>query len=649
MLTENDFPFLSVQNYDSTLKKIELAWEHFIAGEIITDFNLPRYPVFESWKRSMQMGVPHNLKKAPLKLDGLGVMAEKERHHDLFNIIDPYLDNIFKIFHNENMAVTFSNEKGIILAIKSGIIMQKKCNSDNYVVGASWNENDCGTNGIGTSLHTCKAIQIFATEHYCKIAHTINCSSALIKEPYSEIVLGVLTLTTHKDIVPAHTLNWTISEAQKIEKAIQYRFQEESMSLLNCLFEMNEQPCIICKTDGEISKINKSAQIMFDVKVGEKIDSNFENFPKYFLSHELYDAPCKVVCYKTEQSYIATIIPWSIGNYVIGAIVYFQKENLLPNQLSIAKMSDICSNFNCIIGKNASLRQVINLADKFSDSDMPILITGETGTGKEVLARAIHSNSNRKERPFLPVNCGAIPKELISSELFGYVEGAFTGTQKGGRIGKIEASSGGTLFLDEICEMPIDMQVYLLRVLEEGTITRVGSNKAIPINLRIICATNKDIWNEVEAGHFRKDLYYRLNTIELQLPPLRCRRDDIILLAEYFLKQKSNDFKLSTDAMEVLMGYSWPGNIRELKSVINRAVLLSKKSIITSSELFIPYKKLEPIHYIFDIETKINEKQLTPDKIRQAIKECGGNKSLAARRLDVSRMTLYRKIKKYGL
>ncbi|MBP7221810.1 MAG: sigma-54-dependent Fis family transcriptional regulator [Sedimentibacter sp.] len=545
MLKKDDFPFLSVQNYESTLKKIESAWENFIKGEVIPDFNLPRKPVFESWKRSKQMKVPFDLKKAPLRLNKSELAAEKESKYDLYRIIDSFLDNIYKVFHDENMAVSFSNERGIIMSIRAGKAMQEKYCLISAIPGSSLSESDCGTNSIGTSLYTWKPIQIYATEHYCKTAHTLNSSSALIREPSSGIVLGVLTLTTHKDIVPAHTLNWTISEAEKIQNAIQY----------------------------------------------------------------------------------------------------FQKENSFANIINNYKATGDCGEFKCIIGKNPSFNNVINLAYKFSDSDMPVLITGDTGTGKEVLARAIHNRSSRKDKTFLPVNCGAIPKELISSELYGYVEGAFTGTQKGGRIGKIEASSGGTLFLDEICEMPVDMQIYLLRALEEGTITRVGSNKAIPVNLRIICATNKDIREEVKKGNFRKDLYYRLNGVELHLPTLRERGDDIILLAEHFMKLKSNELKLSEDAVKVLMEYSWPGNVRELKSVINRAVLISSNFIITSNEIHITDNKQE----LEKSKQEINEKQLTSEKIKQVINECKGNKTLAANHLDISRMTLYRKIKELNL
>lgn len=545
MLKEDDFPFLSVQNYESTLKKIESTWENFIKGETIPDFNLPRNPIFESWKRSKQMKVPFDLKKAPLRLNKSELAAEKESKYDLYRIIDSFLDNIFKIFHDENMAVSFSNERGIVMSVRAGKAMQEKCGLISFMPGSSLRESDFGTNSIGTSLYTKKPIQVYATEHYCETAHTLNCSSALIREPSSGIVLGVLTLTTHKNIVPAHTLNWTISEAEKIQNAIKY---------------------------------------------------------------------------------------------------HFQKENAFANILNNYKPTGDCGEFKCIIGKNPAFSHVIDLAYKFSDSDMPVLITGETGTGKEVLARAIHNRSSRKDKTFLPVNCGAIPKELISSELYGYVEGAFTGTQKGGRMGKIEASSGGTLFLDEICEMPVDMQIYLLRVLEEGTITRVGSNKAIPVNLRIICATNKDIREEVKKGNFRKDLYYRLNGIELHLPTLRERGDDIILLAEHFLKLKSNELKMSEDAVKVLMDYSWPGNVRELKSVINRAALISSNSIITSNEIHITDNKQE-----LEKKQEIKAKQLTSEIIKQVINECKGNKTLAANRLDISRMTLYRKIKELNL
>ena len=229
--------------------------------------------------------------------------------------------------------------------------------------------------------------------------------------------------------------------------------------------------------------------------------------------------------------------------------------------------------FEQVIGKNEKFMKIVAYAKKIADSKSTVLITGESGTGKEVFAQAIHNYSIRKDEPFIAVNCGAIPRTLIESELFGYEDGAFTGAKKGGNAGKFEIAEGGTIFLDEIGEMPIDMQIKLLRVIEAGVITRIGSSIEIPIDVRIIAATNKNLKNEVENGNFRKDLYYRLNVLPIYLPPLRERREDIPEFINYYMEKTAEKLNkqainISEEYMKYLIDYDWPGNVRELENVI---------------------------------------------------------------------------------
>jgi transcriptional regulator with PAS, ATPase and Fis domain len=292
--------------------------------------------------------------------------------------------------------------------------------------------------------------------------------------------------------------------------------------------------------------------------------------------------------------------------------------------------------------------EVIEYAKKVSDSKSTILITGESGTGKEVFAQAIHNYGNRKEEPFVAINCGAIPRNLMESELFGYEEGAFTGAKKGGAPGKFEIADGGTLMLDEIGDMPIDMQIKLLRVIEEGVIIRIGGTRQIPINVRIVAATNKDLIQEVEQGNFRLDLYYRLNVLPIHLPALRERREDIADIAHYFMKSISKrlnkkEVYIDNEMIQHLKQYDWPGNIRELENVVER--------MINTQTLPLEFtgKRYSSTVLSEDKEECVDLEQMEIRLIKKALIRCEDNITLAAKALGVGRNTLYRKMDKYQI
>jgi transcriptional regulator with PAS, ATPase and Fis domain len=309
--------------------------------------------------------------------------------------------------------------------------------------------------------------------------------------------------------------------------------------------------------------------------------------------------------------------------------------------------------FDDIIGESNQLKSALNLAAAAAKSDSNVLLLGESSVGKEMFAQAIHNASNRSNEPFFAINCAALPRELISSELFGYEEGAFTGARKGGNPGKFELADQGTLFLDEIGEMPIDLQGTLLRFLEEGTLIRLGGREQIPVNVRIIAATNKKLLEEVKKGNFRLDLYYRLEVIDIKIPPLRERKNDIPDLIHYFIHNMGPRLGkaitgIDSKAMSVLLNYDWPGNVRELNNVIERAIHFSSGSILTA-EVLPPEMTTGNKEFLPEMGETLNKDLMEEQLIIKCLRKHRGNKSLAAAELGMSRATIYRKISKYSI
>ena len=313
-----------------------------------------------------------------------------------------------------------------------------------------------------------------------------------------------------------------------------------------------------------------------------------------------------------------------------------------------------------LVGQAPAIRQIYGVVEKVASTPSTVLITGESGTGKELIARALHENSARHAGPFIKINCAAIPKTLMESELFGYEKGAFTGAV-GAKPGRFELAHGGTLFLDEIGEIPVEMQVKLLRVLQESEFERVGGIKTIKVDVRLVTATNRDLVQDISAGSFREDLYYRLNVVPIHIPPLRERREDIPLLVEHFLAKFNDRLKkqidsVSADAISRLISYHWPGNIRELENLMERTMLFCERSEIQVSDLPPEIGGLPPasaagspnaasLKEAVRAETERVEREL----IQKALDETGGNVTQAARKLKISRKSLQTKMKELGL
>jgi len=325
-----------------------------------------------------------------------------------------------------------------------------------------------------------------------------------------------------------------------------------------------------------------------------------------------------------------------------------EHQELVEENIALRQHLEERYRFENIIGKSHKMQQVFEVVRTVAKANATVLISGDSGTGKELIARAIHNQSPRRDKPFVAVSCAALPESLLESELFGHEKGAFTGAIAR-KKGKFEFANKGTLFLDEIGEMSANIQVHLLRVLEEKEFTRVGGNELIKVDVRLISATNKDLKKAIERGEFREDLYYRLNVVSIELPPLRERVEDIPLLAQHFLAKFAAENEkevtgFAPEAMDFLLNYRWPGNVRELENAIERAVILAKDKLLSLDDL--PREKLPAL---LPVGVGRSLKDLERNHILSVLTQTGGNYSEAARLLGISRMTLYNKVREYGL
>ncbi len=368
---------------------------------------------------------------------------------------------------------------------------------------------------------------------------------------------------------------------------------------------------------------------------------SFCDRPPELLEHHTYVINAATRSGETRQIEMSVTGMYDDKRAFVGVLAAFRDlTEIVSLQLRLGELTA----FSGIVGRDRRMLDLFEQIRNLAATDYPVHIAGETGTGKELVAAAIHNESSRAGGPFVPVNCGALPEGLLESELFGHVKGAFSGAVRD-KKGRFELAAGGTLFLDEVSELPKHMQVKLLRVLQEGAFERVGGEKTISVDVRIISATNKNLRREMEKQNFREDLYYRLSVVPISIPPLRERRNDIPLLASHFLKQAAGQGEkltlLSEQALSIMMDYGWPGNVRELQNAIHFALVKSRGRNIEAEHL--PLEMRQTTCSILKPGPKL---RLSPESVASAILNAGGNRSKAAKMLGVGRATLYRFLEK---
>jgi len=668
---------------NSTNSDVYAAWKTFTSeGTVLND--KIKSDVIQSWLRSKAVDP---LSKHRHQLPNRLLQSKLAENVQLISVTRPILREL-----SENEDLDF-----VVLADLDGYVVDVAGKAEYYgLLGLRFREQDIGTNALGTALALDKAVEIKKCEHYRQVYHAAD-GAALPVHNNRENLVGVIGAYRMNGELPSGIMQALKLGVKVIENQFHYKAEQSQITHIyhntcSSIIDFFHDGFFVVDAQDNLINVNQSCCQMLGINdreslIGEYL-GNLLADDNTVLSKLLSSDPNQFVS-KFSLKGQAGIIPCSLvrrritrnpdgsQQTVLGFVV--EGEKLEPEKYSAfsGAYGDDISSIDNLIGHSEKWNEIKKLVLRAARVSSSVLIEGESGTGKELVARAIHEESGLKG-PFIAINCGAIPKELLQSELFGYVEGAFTGARKGGGVGKLEAGDGGTVFLDEIGEMPFDMQVNLLRFLQDKMVTRIGSSVSKKVDVRIIAATNRKLKTEVNMSRFREDLYYRLNVIGIELPPLRDRELDIPLITRFFIQTICRQFKrdvlsISDAAMHVLCAYRWPGNVRELRNVIENAIVFTEGSIITEDLLPSYLRENISVSPLSISENKAKESVLHDEAMRgltieearkknqktaaeverneilQLLDQYGGNVSQVARHMGISRNTIYRKMKSYKI
>ena len=644
-------------------REIDLSvWKQFVrtGNSDLTPLN---EPIRQSWRRCREMGVdPGHGKCGDIRNESeLG-----ENFLTLRDIVQETRDQIYSLVRGKGLLVTVSDQRGYLVGMCGDYDTLLTADRLNFGPGANWSEKSVGTNAIGTALASAQPIRVAGCEHFCESHHAWICSAAPFYDIQGDVV-GCIDISGPKTSDHTHALALAIQGARAIEsrlfKSGALEFQQQSTRLINSVFNAVLTGLVYLDTSGMIKAVNPTASALLTIEAAQLVGmaasaffrmENLSRFRKAAPAH--YKHPGIVLPHRYNPTLQARAFPVLSRNRVAAGVLLVLEERQRGSVHPLGATDTGKDPFRRLIGHSRVLKSAVSMARRIAPASTTVLITGDSGTGKDVLARAIHDASRRAGGPFVAVNCGAIPADLIQSTLFGYVEGAFTGARRKGRPGQFEAASGGTLLLDEIAEMPLPMQVNLLRVLEESRITRVGGTKPVAVDVRVMASTNNDLEEEARLGRFRQDLFYRLNVVRIMMPPLRERGKDILLLANHFIAEFTRKMHAALRRVEpgfydLLAAYAWPGNVRELRHAIESAVaLMPPADVLTRENLPAYIRKASPRPgQTSGAEPVFNLENLQREAILEAHAYFQGNVTRMARALGIGRNTLYAKLKKFGL
>lgn len=621
---------------------MEKAWQLFVEKGII-DTSIVKPDIARSWQRCLKQAESQG-DLGPISADLVAVKQQQNR--DLLEASQDVVLDLVNMFKKnlQHFSVMILDHDGIV-------IYRMNYGTDIVNPGHYCSETHTGTNGPALALVNGIGMEVRGYEHLRPNAHNWHTVGVPLRASSSHVAGALAVLNLDGTDIPL-TMQTVSLAAFLIESRLQRK--ELLLSTAAAMLGGVNRAAVLADSQGTLLEVNREFVQLFQTDRDKLIGRSLNT---YLIEPDegslISPSP------QPDRSFCVTIGPdlyrsehlpknyqvdrRTVAQYDQGGLLFlFTIHPLEPTAgVSQSKHSDA---FTALMGSSAALRTVLAEAEKAAVTAANILIEGESGTGKELLARAIHQASGRQGR-FVAINCGSIPQELLNSELFGYVDGAFTGARKGGSPGKIEMAQGGTLFLDEIGEMPLAMQVALLRFLEDRTVTRVGGLEERRVDVRIIAATNRCLSAEVQQKNFREDLFYRLNVVNLKMPPLRERLSDIPLLVEAMLSKLSRESHaaapaVTQEAMDILCSYSWPGNVRQLHNVLESSLIRAGGSAITRTEL--------PAHML-DQPVKPTGggslKQAEIEIIEDALRRHNGNISQAARELGITRKTLYKKIR----
>lgn len=549
--------------------------------------------------------------------------------------------------------------------------LRKKLADMHLDVGSNLGEAAIGTAAPALIQNGADERWVIGREHYLSCLHGLASYAARAGENYCSYIFCAFLppeLFTRAFIALVRHVYQVHALTSRLHKTtLELGRQRE---LFNQLKEIHENALMLVDFSQKILSVNQQFEQLFELSLGDVLNHSLtEIFPELEsmaislqTGRRIDFSEVNFEGYSSRNKTIyVSCTPWKQNDIVNGMVFAFTNSLQTaeaPQQKPQKGRLREGYTFDGLIGNSDAFREIKEMARGIANSNSSIILTGESGTGKEVFAQAIHNESSRRGNPFVAVNCSAFPKDLIGSELFGYGDGAFTGARKGGAMGKFEFANKGTLFLDEVAELPLDVQAILLRVLEERAVTRIGSNTTIPVDVRIIAATNKNLLEMVKENTFRLDLYYRLNVISLELPPLRSRREDIPLLVDSFLRHFNSMMHrqvttCSPELMDILVRAEWPGNIRQLRNTIEFGVNVAKGHVLQvrdlPREITANVKDKAPSKDVVRLPQVTSFETWERDRIWELMQKHLGNKSKVAEEMGMCRVTLYKKLKRYGL
>ncbi|QHZ48238.1 sigma-54-dependent Fis family transcriptional regulator [Bacillus sp. NSP9.1] len=608
------------------------TWKRFVKEGLLDQARLNKR-VMESWYRCKKENVDPYLDKGQSILKKELLNAQKKKHSLFFEAALPFLKNISQELKESEMMALLIDADGYVLSLAGSQRTLAEAGKINFVEGVRWTEAEVGTNAIGTALEIGEAVTINGSEHFSVASHHWSCSAAPIKDE-DGMTLGVIDISCLTDRRHPFMLGMAATAAHAIERDVQVSAKRKEMELVSRYLEKIEadEPFVVCNEKKRIVSASRPVRERFSDWRGMKIDELTEG--GFNVLHE------------------QTILSETDGHPLGTSISLAEAPRKNPAQILISHFS-----FPGEQGTSKAFQKAIHEMKLASQTDANVYIWGETGSGKELAARAIHEASARRNGPFIAVNCGAIPEGLMESELFGYAEGAFTGAKRRGSKGKFEQAHKGTIFLDEIGEIPFAMQVALLRIIEERKVTPIGGNREVPLDIRIISATHRDMNDLLQQGKIREDLYYRLHVYPVKIPPLRERKEDIPELFRYYKKKHDWKADFPQAFFRSLREYHWPGNIRELFNIFERLrVLFPDGGMISPSQYAPVINALEPAGGRppeDDGQPSASgltfREHIQKHIMMDALQKTKGNVSEAAKLAGIPRSTFYKRLRKYNL
>lgn len=644
------------RQYFQNLKRL---WVYFReTGEIPPGV---RPMIASSWMRSKDFHV--NMTK-PLRAP---ILSRPELHslqaanQTLIDIAKPIMKKMHSLVGETKNLISLHNPDGYMLYSCGDEYYAEMETESSFSLGVCWQERYIGTNGITLAVLEDSPVQVYGAEHYCAAQHDGTCSAAPIHDRDGKII-GVLNMAGKDWSGTLHTLGLVALATFSIENQLtllhSYRLVDTAISSIS-------EGIVVVDRELCIQRINLGGEQILRAKkeslLGHSISTWFgsrheelqlrlqkEIAPFSFAEEELIVGEHHISCN-------ISIFPIVVEQHPEGAVLLLRRSRSITALANQVMGNQARYAFDSIITQAPQILRTIQTMESIAATNCTVLLEGESGTGKELFAHAIHSASNRKNGPFIAVNCASLPHSLVESELFGYEKGAFTGALGQGNPGKFELADGGTVFLDEIGELPLEIQSKLLRVLDTHRIFRIGGKTEKHLDIRVIAATNRDLQREVRNFNFREDLYYRINVLSFHIVPLRERVGDVPVLANYFIDEinrrgERNSKIISPECMRILEQHTWPGNVRELQNVILRAYYCSGKSEAILPE-HLPDDLLHPLSNTQEQQLKqyFGEDSAQKEKIERVLAQCNGDTKRACQQLGVSRATLYRYLSYYNL